>query len=128
MPAAVWAIRGATTLDADRAEHYDERVGELLKYLFERNDLNTNDVISMILTATPDLRATFPAAAARRSFAGLDEVPVISAVECDVAGGLAQCVRILIHVNTYKPRHHMRHVFLRGAKVLREDLADPELP
>jgi chorismate mutase len=119
---AVRALRGATTLDADTPDQMDTRVKALLHTLFERNDVAIDDVISMFLTATPDLHSAFPATAAR-SF-GLDDVPLLGAQELDVEGSLPRCVRVLLHLETDKPRRELRHVFLEGAVALRPDLVD----
>lgn len=122
MPRAVRAVRGATTTEADTVEQIDERVQEMVRALLDRNGLGPDDVISMLLTATPDLRSTFPATAARKL--GLENVPLMSAQEIDVEGGLARCVRVLAHVETDRPRAELRHVFLHGARALRPDLAE----
>ncbi len=122
MPAAVRALRGATTLDLDDVDHMRERVHALLDELYSRNSLTNDDVISILITATADIHCGYPATAARAW--GLSDVPLMGAQEIDVRGGLPLCVRLLAHVTTEKPRSEMRHVFLEGAKVLRSDLDD----
>jgi chorismate mutase len=118
---AVRALRGATCLTADDSEEMHDAVVELLAELFERNGLSTDDLISIVFTATPDLHAEFPAAAARRL--GLGDVPLLCAQELDVAGALPRVVRVLVHTETPLGRHEIVHVYLRGAEVLRQDLA-----
>jgi chorismate mutase len=118
---AVRALRGATTLDEDTSEQMHVRVKALLAALFERNGLGPDDVISIVLTATPDLHSAFPATAARA--AGLDDVPLLGAQELDVEGSLERCVRVLLHVETERSRSELQHVFLEGAVRLRPDLA-----
>ena len=120
--AEVRALRGATTLDRDDVDHMRERVHALLDELFSRNSLTNDDVISILLTATPDIRSGYPATAAR--LWGLSDVPLIGAQEIDVPSGLKLCIRLMAHVSTDRPRSDMRHVFLEGAKVLRSDLDD----
>jgi len=119
---AVRALRGATTLDLDDADHLRERVHALLDELFARNDLTNDDVISILITATPDIHSEYPATVARSW--GLPDVPLIGAQEMDKPGGLPRCVRLLAHVQTERSKAEMRHVYLEGAKVLRNDLAD----
>lgn len=114
------ALRGATTLDEDSVEAMDEAVGELLGDLFARNDLVAEDVISILFTATDDLHARFPAASARAF--GLHDVPLICARELDIEGAPPRCVRVLLHVETGRDRADLRHVYLRGAASLRDDL------
>jgi chorismate mutase len=120
--AAVRALRGATTLDVDEVDHMRERVHALLDELYARNGLTNDDVISILITATPDIHSGYPATAARAW--GLPDVPLIGAQEIDVDGGLKLCIRLLAHVTTERPRAEVRHVFLEGAKVLRSDLDD----
>ena len=117
---AVRALRGATTLDHDDESEMTERVQTLVKAMIARNDLQHDDIISMIFTATEDLISGFPAAAARA--AGLGDVPLLCARELSVVGGTARCIRVLMHVSTERPRSALRHVYLEGAAGLRDDL------
>ena len=118
---AVRALRGATTLDEDTSEQMQVRVKTLLAAMFERNRLGPDDIISAVFTATPDLRSAFPATAARA--AGLEDVPLLGAQELDVDGALERCVRVMLHIETDRPRSELQHVFLEGAVRLRPDLA-----
>ncbi|SDU70747.1 chorismate mutase [Jiangella alkaliphila] len=118
----VRALRGATQLDTDDAEHLLERTAELMTTVLDRNELTPDDVISIFLTATPDLRSAFPAVAVRRL--GITDVPMMCAQEIAVSGALPRVVRLMAHVETTKPRSAMRHVYLHGTTVLRDDLAD----
>ncbi len=118
---AVRAIRGATQLTADDAAEMAEAVQELIAAMLQRNGVDADHLVSIILTATPDLRCTFPATAARGL--GLGDVPLLSAQELDVAGALPRVVRAMAHVDVDLPRDRVRHVYLRGAEVLRQDLA-----
>ena len=85
------------------------------------NQLNSDDLVSILLTCTPDLVCAFPAAAVRR--AGITDVPLMCAQEMNVTGALARVVRVMIHVDLDTPRSDVQHVYLRGAEVLRVDLA-----
>ena len=49
-------------------------------------------------------------------------------MEMNVPGSLAKCLRILMHVNTDRPLAEIKHVYLRGARVLRRDLVGDEEP
>jgi chorismate mutase len=118
---AVRALRGATTLDEDTPEQMRTRVKALFAALFERNGLEPHDVISIFLTATPDIRSTFPATAARAF--GLDDVALLGAQELDVEDAMPRCVRVLLHIETDRSRAELKHVFLEGAAQLRPDLA-----
>ena len=118
----VRAIRGATQLDQDSALQMSESVGELLTQMLEANKLSKDDLISVILTATQDLTSDFPAAAARKI--GLGSVPLLlCSVEIDVPGALPRVVRVLMHANLDAELSEVKHIYLKGASVLRKDLA-----
>jgi len=120
VPSAVRALRGATTLDADEPEHLSERVQALVTEMLERNGVDKEDLISILFTATEDVHCMFPATAARA--AGLGDVPLICARELDIVGGTPRCIRVLLHLVTDRPRQELHHVYLEGARHLRDDL------
>lgn len=117
------ALRAAITIDVDSPEEINRATKMLLQTLYERNDLSHEDVISILFTATGDITAAPPAAAAREF--GLVDVPLLCAAEMPVVGGIAMCIRMMLHIETEKPRSDLRHAFLRGAVVLRPELAEP---
>lgn len=112
-------IRGATTVAADTSEAILEATRELLEAIVRENGLLPSDIVSVIFTVTPDLTAEYPARAAREL--GWNDLALLGAVEMRVPGGLARCIRVLLHVNTDRPASSLRHVYLRGAKALRPD-------
>ena len=118
----VQALRGATTVDEDEAEHITERVVALMKEMFERNGIDHDDVISILFTATDDLHSIFPATAARTF--GLGDIPLICARELDIIGGTPRCIRVMLHLETDTPRRDLHHVYLEGARGLRDDLPE----
>lgn len=93
-----------------------------MRAVLERNELASDDVISIVLTATPDLRSAFPAAAVRAI--GITDVPMMCAQEIDVAGAMPRVVRLMAHIETVRPREQVRHVYLHGTNGLRDDLAE----
>jgi chorismate mutase len=116
----VRAVRGATHLSVDHADEMRDAVVELLGEMLTRNGLSTEDLVSVLFTATPDLVSAFPASAARSL--DIADVPLICAQEIDVAGAMERVVRVLAHVETPLARREVTHVFLRGTHVLRSDL------
>ena len=84
---AVRAIRGATQLDVDERDHLLSSVDELIRAILEQNALATDDLISMLFTATPDLHSEFPALAARQL--GIGDVPLLCTQELDDRRGHA---------------------------------------
>lgn len=115
------ALRGATRLQQDDPAEMTAAVEELVTEMLGRNGLTADNLISMIFTSTPDLVCMFPAAAARGL--GLGDVPLICAQEIAVPGALSRVVRVLAHVELDLERNQVQHVYLRGAEVLRQDLA-----
>lgn len=117
---AVRAIRGATQLDEDTRDHMLERVAEMVTDVMRSNDLEVDDVISVIFTATSDLVSEFPAYAARQL--GFGDVPLICARELEIERSMPRVVRMMAHVDTDLPRAEITHVYLHGAAALRRDL------
>ncbi len=120
MAPAVRALRGATTVDADTRDQVTGRVTALLGELLQRNRVEHDDVISVIFTATCDITSMFPAEAAREF--GLGDVPLLCARELAVEGSTTLCIRVLVHLSTELARDELRHVYLEGARSLRDDL------
>ena len=118
---SVRAFRGATQLSADTKAEMREAVVELLQEVLTANSISNDDLISILFTATPDLQSDFPAAGVREL--GLVDLPLICAQELDVKGSLPRTIRLLIHANSSLTRSEVTHRYLRGAVVLRPDLA-----
>ena len=116
----VRGIRGATTVGEDTPEAILDATEELVKEIVAANGIRSEDVASALFTVTPDLRAEFPAAAARRM--GWTMVPLLNFTEIGVPGRLERCIRVLLHVNTDRAQNEMVHVYLRDAVSLRPDL------
>lgn len=117
---AVRAVRGAVQVDADERDLVLAGIAELVGEVLRRNALGPDDLISVIFTATPDLRSEFPAYTVRSL--GILDVPMLCATEIDVPGALPRVLRLLAHVETERSRQQVRHVYLRGAAALRTDL------
>jgi chorismate mutase len=119
---AVRALRGATTIDSDTPEQVKERITALLNEMLDRNGVDHADLISVIFTATPDVVSMFPATAARQL--GLGDVPLLCARELDIVGATPLCMRVLMHLTTTRSRSELHHVYLEGARELRDDLPE----
>ena len=118
---AVRAIRGAIQVEQNSAEAIRSGVVELLPEILRANGISANEVISVFLTCTPDLNAEFPASFAREI--GFQNVPLICGVEMAVPGSLPLVLRAMFHIESDKKAEEIRHIYLRGASVLRKDLA-----
>ena len=114
-------MRGAITVDGDSAADVLDATRELLGEIITRNAIGADDVVSAIFTATPDLTSAYPAVAAREL--GWAAVPLLCMSEIAVPGGLARCIRVLIHVEAASDVQRLQPVYLREATALRPDLA-----
>jgi chorismate mutase len=120
---SVRAVRGATTIDVDEVEHIADRVEAMVRSMLERNGLDAEHLISVLFSATPDVRSAFPATVARARIPELADVPLMNMAELDIEGAMPSCIRAMAHVATERPRAAVQHVFLEGAAALRPDLA-----
>jgi len=118
-------IRGATTVETDSAAAILEATHRLLAQIVEANGVDVADIASAFFTVTADLRAAFPAQAARSL--GWHHVALLDAQEIPVPGSLPRCVRVLVHWNTSRPQDEIRHIYLDEAAQLRVDIPQPEI-
>lgn len=118
------ALRGATLVGANEPEDILGRTRRLLAVMAHVNQIDSQDIAAAFFTATDDLNAVFPAAAARQI--GWTDVPVMCAREIDVSGAPRRCVRVMLLWNTKKQQRDLVNVYLEGAGDLRPD--EPALP
>ena len=113
------ALRGATTVDANEADHDPARHRAADARAARAQPARRGPIVSCIFTLTPDLDAEFPAVAARHM--GLSRVPLLCAREIPVPGALPRVIRVPIHC--YPPVGvDPQHVYLGDARGLRLDL------
>lgn len=115
-------IRGATTVEMNDPICIKEAVTELLSALKTANDLNLEDIGTVIFSSTPDLNSAFPAAGARAL--GWSDVPLFGTVEIDKPDAVALCIRVLILYNTEKAQQAIQHIYLHNAVSLRPDIVN----
>lgn len=114
------AIRGATSVEKDDPRHIAEATRELLAAIVERNQIETEEIVSIWFTVTADLTSAFPALAAREM--GYVDVPLLCASEIPVPGAMPRCLRTLVELELRAPRKLASHVYLREAVALRPDV------
>ena len=85
----VRAIKGATTVARDEAREIRTATAALLTTMLDENELTTDAVVSLLLTATAHLRSEFPVCGARQ--AGWIHATMLCAVEIDGPGALPLC-------------------------------------
>ena len=122
----VRAIRGATTVESNSESQIRLAINEMLDELFLVNEIDPSEIVSVTFTATADIDVIFPAAIARKR-PGWELVPLLDVQQMHVRGSLPLCIRMLVHVNTQLTQADMRHIYLRGARNLRPDLALTEV-
>lgn len=116
------ALRGAITLERDSRDEVMNKTQRLVNEMLARNEIEHDDIVSIIFTATDDVSSEFPATAARA--AGFGDIPLLCARELSIEGGTPLCIRILMHVDTDRSRDDLRHVYLDAARHLRDDLPE----
>lgn len=114
------AIRAAIQVEKDSREAISEGIVEAYEKLLSMNSITSQEVVSLIISATSDLVSYNPAAALRD--AGIDTFPLFCVQEMQTEGTLERTLRLLCHVECDKPRSQIKHIYLRGAQVLRPDL------
>lgn len=118
---SVRAIRGAVQVESNTPEAIADGTKRLLAEILRANALEIEAVISVLITATPDLNASFPAASARE--VGFESTPLLCAVEIDVPGALPRVIRVMATVETALSTSEISHIYLDGAQSLRRDIA-----
>ena len=116
----VRAVRGAIQVERDERQAILDGASQLVQAVMSRNEIEPDQLISILFTATPDLSAEFPAYAARQL--GFSDVPLICARELEIEGSMPRVVRMMAHVETELSRQGVTHVYLHGAAALRRDL------
>jgi chorismate mutase len=117
---AIRGIRGAIDVPENTEVAIEIATQRLLLRMLEANRLTPERIISIFLTATVDIDASYPAAAARKL--GWADVPLLDAQEVEVQGGMKRVIRVLMHVETALGRKQIRHIYLGDAAKLRPDI------
>ncbi len=118
----VRGIRGATTVPENSSAIAAEAVKELFDVLEHKNQLDPDQIVSVVFSVTQDLNAIFPASVVRRR-PGWNQVPLMDVQHMQVSNSLERCIRVLIYLNTPLPQNELRPVYLGQAAQLRPDLA-----
>jgi len=116
----MWAVRGATTITADDPGLISMATKELLSELIKGNQIEIEQIVSIIFTVTPDIKSEFPAVGAREL--GLQEIPLLCAQEISKLEALPYCIRVLVQFYTEFSKAELRPVYLHEAVKLRPDL------
>jgi chorismate mutase len=114
-------VRGAITVDGDGPDALRDATITLLEAIVRANGCRPDDLAAAIFTVPDELAWSNPAAVARES--GWSAVPLLMVRESGGDAGVERCLRVLLLWNTTRSQAAIRHVYLRGAAVLRPDLS-----
>ncbi len=117
----VRGVRGAVQVNKNSKKEIFVATQKLLQKMVKENNIDRQNIASIFMTATVDLNADFPAYAVREM--GWNSVPLLCAQEMDVPGAMKRVIRVLVHVNSDKSQHEIKHQYLGATKKLRKDLS-----
>lgn len=117
---AIRAVSGAIQLEVDERGHLLKSTAELVTKMLHINNLNTDQLVSILFTATADINSEFPSNALKAL--GLGDVPTASFLEMSVSGAMPRIIRVIMNVETSSARTEIQHVYLRGAEQLAEEV------
>jgi len=118
----VKAVRGAISVDRNTHNSMIEAVFQLITSLSDKNEIEEQDIISIIFSQTKDLDIANPAAALRKSGKFAD-VPLFCTSEPEYENSINSIVRVLLTFNTDSAKS-VNPVYLGEATALRRDLSD----
>ena len=119
----VLAIRGATTVKKNSKDEILNETKVLVESIIKENDLNIDDIISMIFTMTNDLDSVYPSVAVR-DMLNICDTPLLNFEEKCIQGSLRKCIRVMVNVNSEKKKSDIKHIYLYEAKKLRPDISE----
>lgn len=122
----IFSLRGATTIDNNTSIEIINSSVELMQALILANDLVNKDfeIVSIIASTTTDVTAFYPVRAIRESNLA-PNVPLFSCIEPSIENSLPLAIRFLLQVTSKSDTIVLpKHVYLKGAKNLRQDLSN----
>ncbi len=117
------AVRGAVQIAEDTDLEIRRATVELFDALTEANDIHADDIISIIISCTRDIRAYNPATALRIE-RKIDHVPLFCVQEFDWDNAPQRIIRFLLHLSSELTSGRPQPVYLGGAGKLRPDLTE----
>lgn len=117
----LFSIRGAICAENTK-ESIGERTMQMCRALFEKNTLDSEDIVSVQFSLTRDLDEMNPCAAMRKYDVGIDtsHIPLFCTQEAYIKGGLEKVIRIM--VTAYMEGDSVPvPIYMNGAEKLRPD-------
>lgn len=118
----MYALRGAISVESNTEENISKATKNLMLKVMQENDINEDDLVSIITSATDDLDKVYPGKAIREM--GYKLTPILCLQEMKVENSSSKMIRLLLHVNGERDKKKLNHQYLKKAKKLRPDLAD----
>lgn len=121
----LYGIRGATGAENTK-ETIIQNVCQMCNGIFEENNIDAENVVSIQFTITKDLNVLNPAAALRKSAESkidVSKIPLFCSQEPEITGSPEKMIRVL--VTTYLPEEsEIKHIYINGGEKLRPDFAE----
>ena len=114
-------VRGAITVEKNERTEVLEKTKTMLSLIFLKNNIKTEDILSILFTATSDIDCVYPAASAREL--GITQASLMCMQEMKVVGSLEKCIRVMVMAESDLKQKDVKHIYLEGAKKLRPDLS-----
>ncbi|SNZ10367.1 chorismate mutase [Terribacillus aidingensis] len=117
-------VRGATTVQENDEKQIIKATAAMLEEMVSKNNIEPEDVVQVLISATPDLTKTFPAKALRLFRDDWTYVPVMCMQELAIESGLSKCIRVMLTARTDLSQKNIHHVYHGQAMKLRPDLKE----
>ena len=115
----LYALRGAVQCENTEAD-ICRQIGRMYDDLLGKNNLNENEIVSIIFSVTNDLDAINPSTALRKYGRALGDEALFSVQEPECKNSLERTVRVIIHCYL-EEGSKVKYVYCNGAEVLRPD-------
>lgn len=114
------AVRGATTIECNSSEDIKAASIELMSCILKENNIQKDDIVSIIISCTNDITKDYPGRFIREHF-NLNKTAIMHFNEMQVENSLPFCIRILLLANNSHNKD-IKYIYLNNAKNLRKDL------
>ncbi len=115
------AIRGAICAKNSK-ESICSQTAKMCNLIFQKNQIQSQNIVSMQFTLTKDLNKFNPCAALRKEPCVIDtsKIPLFCSQEAYIKGGLKKVIRVLLTCYV-QDEEQISHIYLDGTEVLRPD-------
>jgi len=117
----LYAIRGAVQCE-NTEKDIRLQIGLMYDEMLHNNNLEENEIVSVIFSVTRDLNAVNPCSALRKDGRGAGDTALFSVQEPYCKNSVERIIRVIIHCYLDEGSK-VRHVYRNGAEVLRPDRA-----